>query len=484
MLISFSLRVVVLGLLLCSGGAASAYELPNRGSSPLRGSALKELQRISREIAVIAKRARQAIVFVSTSKTIEMPFGYADPFEFFFGPNYRRRNQERPKRKREGLGSGFFVDLKRGYILTNNHVVADADEISLKLANGEIYDGSVVGRDKNTDVAVVEIKEKNFDRRGLQALALGDSSKLVVGDLAFALGAPFGLEASLSLGIISAVGRGNLNITRMGNFIQTDAAINPGNSGGPLLNDAGLVIGLNTAIYSRSGGYNGIGFAVPSNLVRRVAEQLINDGRVQRGYLGVQLQNINPDLHKSLRLPHGVKGALVSQVMRGNPADKAGFKAGDVVVAVNNRKVENATDLINIIGLMKPGVRAKVQIYRGSRLKTLSVTIGTHPDEKQTPRKARSGDGSSALGLTLSRITDSLRKQYGFESRHGLVVVDIADNSPASRSGLQRGDVLISVNGVKTKNMSSFRKQIKASNRPHIRLERQGQFLFVALRKK
>lgn len=467
-------------LLLATTSGGLAYDLPRHKGAGLDSSAL---QKISREIALIAQQARKAIVYVSTSKTIEMPFGYSDPLEFFFGPNYRRRNQDRPKRKREGLGSGFFIDLKRGYILTNNHVVAKADEISLKLANDEIYDGNVVGRDSNTDVAVIEIKDKNYNRRGLQALVLGDSSKLVVGDLAFALGAPFGLEASLSFGIVSAVGRGNLNITRMGNFIQTDAAINPGNSGGPLLNGAGLVVGLNTAIYSRSGGYNGIGFAVPSNLVRRVAEQLINDGRVQRGYLGVQLQVITPDLHKSLRLPSDVKGALVSQVMRGEPADKAGFRAGDVIVAVNNRKVESVPDLISIIGLMKPGVKAKVEVYRGARPKTIYVTIGTYRDEGK-PRRSANSSGGGVFGLTLSRISDRLRKQFGFESRQGLVVVDVASNSPASRSGLQPGDVLLSVNGARVKDLSSFRKQVNAASRPHIRIERQGQFLFVALRKK
>ncbi len=474
-------------LLWVVASAGLAYDLPRHGSTKRSTSALQELQKISREIAVIAQRARKAIVYVSTSKTIEMPFGYSDPLEFFFGPNYRRRNQDRPKRKREGLGSGFFVDLKRGYILTNNHVVAEADEISLKLANDEIYDGNVVGRDSNTDVAVVEIKDKNFNRRSLQALVLGDSSKLVVGDLAFALGAPFGLEASLSFGIVSAMGRGNLNITRMGNFIQTDAAINPGNSGGPLLNDAGLVVGLNTAIYSRSGGYNGIGFAVPSNLVRRVAEQLINDGRVQRGYLGVQLQAINPDLHKSLRLPSDIKGALVSQVMRGEPADKAGFQAGDVITTVNNRKIDSVPELISIIGLIKPGVRAKVGIYRGARPKTIYVTIGAYRDDKHPRRSAHSssgGGGSGVFGMTLSRVSDRLRKQFGFESRHGLVVVDVDSNSPASRSGLQPGDVLLSINGVKIKDVSSLRKRVKAASRPHIRIERQGQFLFVALRKK
>ena len=475
----FMCRWLGAGLLLVTTSGGLAYDLPRHDRKGIDSSAL---QKISREIALIAQQARKAIVYVSTSKTIEMPFGYSDPLEFFFGPNYRRRNQDRPKRKREGLGSGFFIDLKRGYILTNNHVVAKADEISLKLANDEIYDGNVVGRDSNTDVAVIEIKDKNYNRRGLQALVLGDSSKLVVGDLAFALGAPFGLEASLSFGIVSAVGRGNLNITRMGNFIQTDAAINPGNSGGPLLNGAGLVVGLNTAIYSRSGGYNGIGFAVPSNLVRRVAEQLINDGRVQRGYLGVQLQVITPDLHKSLRLPSDIKGALVSQVMRGEPAAKAGFRAGDVIVAVNNRKIESVPDLISIIGLMKPGVKAKVEIYRGARPKTIYVTIGAYRDERQ-PRRSANSSGD-VFGLTLSRISDRLRKQFGFESRQGLVVVDVASNSPASRSGLQPGDVLLSVNGARVKDLRAFRQQVNAANRPHIRIERQGQFLFVALRKK
>ncbi len=461
-----------------------AYDLPRAKGAGWKSLALQELQKISREIAVIAKQARKAIVYVSTSKTIEMPFGYSDPLEFFFGPNYRRHNQDRPKRKREGLGSGFFIDLQRGYVLTNNHVVADADEISLKLANDEVYDGNVVGRDSNTDVAVIEIKDKSFNRRGLQSLVLGDSSKLVVGDLAFALGAPFGLEASLSFGIVSAMGRGNLNITRMGNFIQTDAAINPGNSGGPLLNDAGLVVGLNTAIYSRSGGYNGIGFAVPSNLVRRVAEQLINDGRVQRGYLGVQLQAISPDLHKSLRLPQGIKGALVSQVMRGEPADKAGFRAGDVIVAVNNRKIESVPDLISIIGLIKPGVKTKIGIYRGARPQTIYVTIGAYREERQVSRRAGSDSRNSVLGMTCSKVSDRLRQKFGFESQHGLVVVEVASNSPASRSGLQPGDVLLSVNGAKVTSLRKLRKLIDAATRPHIRIERQGQFLFVALRKK
>lgn len=478
----FILAVVIAGF--CGGDMLYGYTLPRSDSGSLRSSSsLRELQKISKEISEIARRTRKAIVFVSVSKTIEMPYGFHDPFEFFFGPGYRRRNPEKLKRKQEGLGSGFFIDLKRGYILTNNHVIAEADEISLKMVNGEVYDGRVVGRDKNTDIAVVEVKDKNFRRKGLTDLVLDDSSKVVVGDLAFALGAPFGLEASLSFGIISAVGRGNLHITGMGNFIQTDAAINPGNSGGPLINAAGRVIGLNTAIYSKSGGYNGIGFAVPSNLARRVAEQLINDGYVQRGYLGVQLQNISPDLHKSLRLPRNVKGALVSLVVRGGPADSAGFKAGDVIAEVNGKRIKNEGDLVTVIGLLKPGTKAEIKIYRNAKVRTLRVVIGRFPEDKQLTRKGKNR-GNAVFGLTLRGVNDRLRSQYGFESNYGLVVVDIADNSPASKSGLARGDVLLSVNGVRIKNLSTFRKLVSADLRPHIRVERRGQFFFVALRKK
>ena len=245
-----------------------SYEIPRAPANTNVSSNIKALQQMSEGISELAANANKAVVFVSISKTIKgMPFGEINPFEFFFGPQFRGHPRgQAPERKQKGVGSGFIIDLKKGLILTNNHVIEGADEISLKLANGETYDGKVLGRDKNTDVAVVKIKDKKYNRKGLGVLNLADSKKTKVGQFVIALGAPFGLEASLSFGVISALGRGNLQITNLGNFIQTDAAINPGNSGGPLLNMDGQVIGINTAIYSRSGSSAGIGFAVPAAL--------------------------------------------------------------------------------------------------------------------------------------------------------------------------------------------------------------------------
>lgn len=465
------------------GGSLFAYDLP-KDRDDQRKSGRTLLSKMSREIAEIASRARKAIVLVSTTRIIKTPYGYIDPYEFFFGPSPRQRERDQ-QRRRGGAGSGFIVDLKRGYILTNNHVVANADEITLKLANNESYDGRVVGRDSNTDVAVIEVKNKKFKRRGLMALTLGDSSRVAVGDLAFALGAPFGLEASLSFGIISAVGRGSLGISGIGNFIQTDAAINPGNSGGPLLNADGQVIGMNTAISSRSGGYDGIGFAIPSNLARKIAEMLINDGYVQRGYLGVRLQELTPDLHTSLRLPSQVHGVLISRVEGDSPADRAGFRNRDVVVAVDGDKIKTESELVNAIGLLKPGSRVKVKVYRDGQFETLQVTIGSHPKSGKPPALARDKNNRDrTFGMTLKRVTSELRRRFSFESKHGLVIVDVTRNSPAGRSGLAVGDVLLSVNGVKIRDLSSFRKQLTAKARPHVRVERQGRYFFVALRKK
>ena len=477
-------------ILLCATTSISidarnkALKLPMPKENDRSSSAMVMLKRISKELAAIAKMSRKAIVFVSTSKTISMPYGVADPFEFFFGT---RRSVPEYKRKHEGLGSGFFIDLKQGYILTNNHVVAEADEITLKLANGEVYKGRVAGRDASTDIAVLEVVDKKFSRTGLRELLLADSSKVVVGDLAFALGAPFGLESSLSLGIVSAVGRRDLRIADVSNFIQTDAAINPGNSGGPLLNASGHVIGLNTAIFTQSGGYNGIGFAVPSNLARRVAEQLISDGYVQRGYLGVRLQTLDDNLRNSLRLPRNVDGVLVSQIVAGSPADKAGFRPGDVIVAVNDRKLKDSSELRSTIGLLKPGVKAKISIYRDGRAKNLFVTIGRYNEQlTDSGKRSKSKKINPEFGFSLKPVSKSLRRLYGFESKKGLVVTHIVPNSPAARAGLREGDVLVSVDGSSINSPEAFQNKIKKYNKgsklPLIRVERQRYFFYISLR--
>ena len=261
---------------------SSNYQIPPSSTSSKIENKTNLLKKISSEISAISEEANRALVFVSVSKSVKTNFN--DPlFEFFFGP--RKPNQPLPKQK--GLGSGFFIDLNKGYVLTNNHVIDGADEISLKLANDESYDAKVIGRDANTDVAVVQIKDKKFSRKSLSSLVLSDMGDVEVGGLVLAFGAPFSLKSSTTLGIVSAMHRGSLQITDLGNFLQTDAAINPGNSGGPLLGMDGRVVGINTAIASSTGAYNGVGFAIPADLVRDVATRLINHGKVERGYLGV-----------------------------------------------------------------------------------------------------------------------------------------------------------------------------------------------------
>lgn len=498
---SFFLAFTVL-CLTTAAQTAPAYTMKKASAPTSANENLQFLQKLSKGVATIAERANEAIVFVSVYKTVQgMPFEMIDPFDFFFGPNGGGRMDPRgrgrpngrpaPQQKREGgLGSGFFFDLDKGYILTNNHVVQDADEIQLKLANGESYEGKIVGRDKNTDIAVVQVKDKSFERKGLGELDFGDSDKLAVGDFVVALGAPYGLEASLSFGVVSAVGRGNLDITKYGNFIQTDAAINPGNSGGPLLDMSGNVIGINSAIYSRTGSYNGIGFAVPANLAVKVGEQLINEGRVQRGYLGVALQPLDPELHKSLGLPRDVSGSLVARVVRKGPADRGGLKAGDVITALDGRNVKTDSDIVNAIGLMKPGTKTDLTIYRNGKKKKLTITVERWPDDANDQaddagRTDRQSPGTSVpFGLSVSKVTPQLQQQFKFESDSGIVVMGVKPDSPAARAGLQPGDVIIQANNKVVKDPATFARISKdPSSRMLLRIERAGQYFFVPLRK-
>lgn len=460
------------------------------------------LQRISAAVSAIAQRANKSIVFVSISKAVQgTPFGMIDPFEFFFGPGFRhgpdgRGGSPAPQQmpKQRGLGSGFIVDLDKGYVITNNHVVEGADEISLKLANDSTYDGRVVGRDKNTDVAVVQIKDAKFKRDGLDVLALGDSDRANIGDFVIALGAPFGLEASVSFGVISAIGRGNLDITQIGNFIQTDAAINPGNSGGPLLDVKGDVVGMNTAIYSRSGAYNGIGFAIPSKIVRSIADQLINSGKIHRGFLGVQLGDLDEDIAAGLKLPKGQKGALIGSTNDGGPAAKAGLEAGDVIVEVNGKSVSSGREVATAVGLLRPGTQVAITYLRNGDRKTAQVTLQQHPDddaEGSSEGDDRGGGGGKlddSYGMALTDITPNLRQKFKIESKRGAVVVEVAPGSIADQKAIEPGDVIISehAGGGRARLIDSadqFRSIAKGAKgrRLLVRIERQGRYRFVNL---
>ncbi|MCX6124612.1 MAG: trypsin-like peptidase domain-containing protein, partial [Proteobacteria bacterium] len=372
----------------------------------------------------------------------------------------------------------------QGYIMTNNHVIQDADEIQLKLANGDTHEGKIIGRDPNTDVAIVQIKEKTFNKTGLSQLVLANSDESSTGDLVVAVGAPYGLEASISFGIISALGRGNLQITAMGNFIQTDAAINPGNSGGPLLNTNGQVLGMNTAIYSKTGGYNGIGFAVPSNLARKIADQLINSGKVVRGYLGVGLQSIDAELHKSLGLPKDASGTLVARIVEGGPADKAGLEPGDVIVSVNKQTMKNDSDVTSAIGLMTPGTTADLAIYRNGKAKTIAAKVAEFPSDDQ-PVSVKEKAATSAFGLSVQKLTPDLKERFNLDSKVGLVVTAVQDGGEAARVGIQAGDLILQVNGKPISEVGQFKSLVASSGaRALLRIERSGQYFFVPLKNK
>jgi serine protease Do len=483
---------------------AAPYQFPTPDKNKYSDN-VRALQQISAGVAELSQEAAKGVVLISISKIVKgHPYYELDPFDFFFGPRFRQQQPnnapEQKQKQQAGVGSGFLIDLDKGYIITNNHVIDGADEISLKLANGGTYIGKVLGGDKNTDVAMVQITDPKFKRDGLAQLSIGNSDAVRVGEFVIALGAPFGLEFSQSFGAVSATSRGNLNITNLGNFIQTDAAINPGNSGGPLINMEGLVIGMNTAIFSRSGASAGIGFAVPSNLVRSIAEQLVNKGRVARGYLGVQLspQELDEELLNGLNLPKGTRGALVAKVERGTPAAKAGLESGDVIIEVNGRPVHSGQELSNVVGLSPPQAKVPLTYYRGGKQMSTTVTLGDYDQDNLVAQRGRpdnsapnsSGSTSPAdfqAGLKLEPLSKQKHAQYieqfGIDSNAGLLVLDVDPNSKARASGIRPGDVLLKANQTPLKSVKDLMDVFKSSNKVLLQLERSGNILFASIRK-
>lgn len=484
---SYFVSVLVLGSLIAV--PALGYKLPSN-KDQVDSNKTAGLRELSKGLNHIALSTKEALVFISISKEVKQSAGQADLFEFFFGPQFRDRRRGEPQRpapRQQGLGSGFFVDLQKGYIVTNNHVVEGADEISLKLANDKTYEGKVVGRDSNTDIAVVQVIDKDFTRKGLQALSFETDEDLSVGEFVAAMGAPFGLEASLSFGIVSAVGRGNLQITQLGNFIQTDAAINPGNSGGPLVSTNGKVVGVNTAIYSKSGGYNGIGFAVPASLAKKVTETLISDGKIDRGFIGVGMLELTDDLKDSMGLSSSQFGVVVRSVEPNGPARSAGVKAGDLITAVNGKPIRTPSDLSNSVGLMRPKDKATVSIIRDGKKKSIKLTIGYWPgSEEGNSTEDPEVEEDAPFGLTVAPKTSQLAREFSYKSKQGVIVASVIPGSPAAAAGLEVGDLIVSAKSSKIKSVSQFNKiasKLEKSKKTMIlRVERDGQFMFVPVR--
>ncbi len=387
------------------------------------------------------------IVVVSKAPAVTMPdwFGFGDPFwRRFFGDQFGGGNPNRtPNIPRQyGLGSGVIV-TKDGYILTNNHVVDRADEVKVTLQDGREFTAKVVGRDPKSDVAVIKI-----DTKDLPVVPVADSDKVEVGDVVLAIGNPFGVGQTVTTGIVSATGRGNLGIEEYEDFIQTDAAINPGNSGGALVDVEGRLIGINTAIFSRSGGSQGIGFAIPSNLARNVMDSLIKYGHVSRGYLGVMIQDVTPALAREFKLKDQ-GGALIGDVVPKGPADKAGLKNGDVVLEYNGKKVRDSRHLKLAVGETKPGTTAPVKVLRDGVSKNLQVTVQQLPGSESVAQNnaPSESDNGTLNGVTVSDLDQQARQELKVpDSIKGVVVTQVDPDSAAADAGLKQGDIIQEIN--------------------------------------
>jgi serine protease Do len=409
--------------------------------------------------ASLFKPALPAVVSITSSRVVKVPQSpfFNDPFfQQFFGGQLPRGPQEQRER---GLGSGVIVSPD-GYILTNNHVVEKATDIKVMLADKRQFTGKVIGTDPKTDIAVVKI-----NTTGLPTIPLGDSSKLQVGDYAFAIGNPFGVGETATMGIISATGRNGLSIEDYEDFIQTDAAINPGNSGGALLNARGELIGINTAILSGGGGNQGIGFAIPVNMAKYVMDQILKHGKVVRGYIGVGIQDVTPELARVFHVS-AEKGALVSSVEADSPGARAGLQRGDVVTEINGEAVAGSNDLRLKVGAMTPGTTVHLKVERNGEMRDVTLTLGEAPAAKGTANSGESAESSPMRGVQVDELTDDMRQQLGLRSNvRGVVVTNVADDSPAADAGLQRGDVIEQVNRQPVNSVADYQRLIEQAGK-------------------
>ena len=420
-----------------------------------------------------------AVVNVSTTSTAhgggaQSPVPEDDPFyDFFrrFGPPQPRDYETR------SLGSGFIVSAD-GYILTNAHVVDMADDVTVKLNDKREFKAKVIGADKRTDVAVIKI-----EATGLPAVTIGNPEKLRVGEWVLAIGSPFGFESTVTAGIVSAKGR-SLPQENYVPFIQTDVAINPGNSGGPLFNMKGEVVGINSQIYSRTGGFMGLSFAIPIDVAMNISNQLRTTGRVSRGRIGVVIQEVTKELAESFGLSKA-SGALVNSVEKGGPADKAGIEASDVILKFDGKEISSSSDLPRIVAQSRPGSKASAQVWRKGTARDVSVTVGEMPEEKVAQRSGRKdtkpGNVVARLGLTLSELNPEQRKELG--SSGGLLVEDA--QGAAAKSGIRRGDVLMAINNQDVKSVDQLNQllgQFEKARSVALLIRRGDSALYVPLR--
>jgi len=452
------------------------------------------LRQLGKAFASIAEKDSPAVVSIKANQAITQtysgPFGNSpfddEFFQQFFGRQFRQQQpQQQPRQPQQRKiirpvqGSGFIVS-QDGYILTNNHVVEDAEKITVTLLDGRELQAKIIGTDPSTEVAVIKV-----DANNLHALEMADSDTLEVGSWVIAIGNPFGLSHTVTAGIVSAKGRSGLGLSTYEDFIQTDAAINPGNSGGPLVDLDGKVVGINTAIIG-SGGNIGIGLAIPINMAKSIYDQLVQKGKVVRGFLGVTIQDLTPELADSFKLKD-TKGVVVPDISPDSAAAKAGFKAGDIVVAFDGQPVGKAAEFQKRVAMKKPGSEVEITVLRDGKKQTLTAKLEEKPADEQSASSAKE-QASEKLGVTVQNLTEDTAKQFGFVGQKGVFVTDVESGSPAAMAGIQPGSLIQEVNRKAIENVKEFKQAVDAAAKEgkvmlRVRYEKSSIFIVLTLPK-
>ncbi len=420
------------------------------------------LQEMEQEITRISEKAQKSVAFIKVVKT--MRGMQMDPFWDMLRDFGFRYNVPQFNPKQEGLGTGFVIDATEGYLVTNNHVVEGADKVEVTI-NKKTFNAKVVGTDPKTDIGLIKLEK--FSKGDIEQLPFADSDAVKVGSFVVAIGNPFGLSQSVSFGIVSAKGRSNVNITEYEDFIQTDAAINPGNSGGPLLNLRGEVIGMNTAIFSKSGGYMGIGFAVPSNMIKAITDQLRGGKKIKRAMMGVNIQDLTPELKEALGIPEDRSGVLISSVGKGSPAEKAGIRKGDVVISYDGKPVESSSQLRNLVAFSSFGRKIPVTVWRDG--KTVDLTLVLSEKYEFVGSDEESSAQSDDFGFSVVE-------------RDGKIVVEQVDpQSLAAMAGLRAGDIVVEVNKKAVRNIREFNAAVEGKKSLLLLINRKGREFFVVI---
>jgi serine protease Do len=475
LILGVSFTVLLFGLFFCID--------KNRANSLPKNDKLTTAKSLGQAFVEVAKKVQPAVVNITTEKTVTIKpwerfgedFFKGSPFEEFFKGGPRERGKEYRHRQRSG-GSGVIVD-KEGYILTNNHVIEGADKVKVRLNDGREFTATVKGQDSRTDLAVLHIKSKD-----LPVATLGDSDKLDVGEWAIAIGSPFGLEHTVTVGVISAKGRSGLGTGTYEDFVQTDASINPGNSGGPLINIDGEVIGINAMIIQPG---TGIGFAIPINMAKQILNDLIKTGKVVRPWLGISVQDLTPEMMEHFKVKEK-EGVLVGQIYSGTGAEKAGLASGDIIKSIDDKPVKNVGELVKEIQKKKVGQKVKISIIRDGKTTAIDVTLSAMPDKGEL-EKEKEKEVEEKIGARLQELTPQLAARYRITGvKQGVVVLAVEDGSFADEMGLQEGDVILEVNRKKIESIKDFEKAMKDANVEKgilFHLHRKGSSFYLTFKK-